>query len=92
MKKYSHVALGLFIAEQFKKAGVKIAPMCAEIGLGKAVYYAKVIKGDVRLSHFTRLWLTSMTVIPKRNFEPKQLNGSTVILIIVRNTGDGKEI
>ena len=29
MKKYSHVALGLFIAEQFKKAGVKIAPMCA---------------------------------------------------------------
>ena len=46
MKKYSHVALGLFIAEQFKKAGVKIAPMCAEIGLGKAVYYAKVIKGD----------------------------------------------
>ena len=45
MKKYSHVALGLFIAEQFKKAGVKIAPMCAEIGLGKAVYYAKVIKG-----------------------------------------------
>ena len=33
-----------------------------------------------------------MTVIPKRNFEPKQLNGSTVILIIVRNTGDGKEI
>ena len=46
MKKYSHVALGLFIAEQFKKAGVKIAPMCTEIGLGKAVYYAKVIKGD----------------------------------------------
>ena len=45
MKKYSHVALGLFIAEQFKKAGVK-APMCAEIGLGKAVYYAKVIKGE----------------------------------------------
>ena len=35
MKKYSHVALGLFIAEQFKKAGVKIAPMCAEIGLKK---------------------------------------------------------
>ena len=34
MKKYSHVA------------GVKIAPMCAEIGLGKAVYYAKVIKGE----------------------------------------------
>ena len=33
-----------------------------------------------------------MTVIPKRNFEPKQLNGSTVILIIVRNTGDGKEL
>ena len=24
MKKYSHVALGLFIAEQFKKAGVKL--------------------------------------------------------------------
>ena len=46
MTKYSHVALGLFIAEQFKKAGVKIAPMCAEIGLGKAVYYAKVIKGE----------------------------------------------
>ena len=42
MKKYSHVALGLFIAEQFKKAGVKIAPMCTEISLGKAVYYAKV--------------------------------------------------
>ena len=27
MKKYSHVALGLFIAEQFKKAGVKISTM-----------------------------------------------------------------
>ena len=46
MKKYSHVALGLFIAEQFKKAGVKIAPMCTEISLGKAIYYAKVIKGE----------------------------------------------
>lgn len=26
MKKYSHVALGLFIAEQFKKAGVYSGP------------------------------------------------------------------
>lgn len=46
MKKYSHAALGLFIAEQFKKAGIKITPMCSEIGLGKAVYYGKVITGE----------------------------------------------
>ncbi|UVP10885.1 hypothetical protein NXW52_25430 [Bacteroides ovatus] len=74
MKKYSHVALGLFIAEQFKKAGVKIAPMCTEIGLGKAVYYAKVIKrGDVRLSHFTRLLAYFYDYHTKEEFRAKAI-------------------
>ena len=68
MKKYSHVALGLFIAEQFKKAGVKIAPMCAEIGLGKAYK-----RGDVRLSHFTRLLAYFYDCHTKEEFRTKAI-------------------
>ena len=89
MKKYSHVALGLFIAEQFKKAGVKIAPMCAEM-VRQNCLYKGYKRGDVRLSHFTRLLNHFYDCHTKRNFGPKQLNGSTNYVNYRENTGDGK--
>ena len=74
MKKYSHVALGLFIAEQFKKADVKIAPMCAEIGLGQSCLLCKGYKrGDVRLSHFTRLLAYFYDCHTKEEFRAKAI-------------------